>query len=122
MTIIDEGKQLRLEAAKLRLDRRRRYPIELRRRLLDWVERATAAGFSEAECGKAVGIKTWRFKCWRQAPEPTEAKEDDESLSLVPIHITEAAVESGLTVVAPSGHRIEGLTLEQVVALLQELA
>jgi len=33
-----------------------------------------------------------------------------------------AAPAAGLTMVTPSGHRIDGLTLEQVVALLRELA
>lgn len=35
VTITDEGKQLRLEAAKLRPDRRRRYPDELLLLVLD---------------------------------------------------------------------------------------
>jgi hypothetical protein len=122
MTIFDEGRQLRYEAAKLRPDRRRRYPDELRRRLVDWVQRAITAGLTEADCGKLVGIKTWRFRCWRATPELATTKEQREPLALVPIAITTTASSAGISLVAPSGHRIEGLTLEQAVALLRELA
>src|SRR5262249_58965506 len=98
MTIIDEGKQLRLEAAKLRPDRRRRYPSEFRRKVLGWVDRAVAVGFTEAECGKALGIKTWRFTCWKRAPALTEEAEASEPLSMIPIGITSST--TGLTLVA----------------------
>jgi hypothetical protein len=121
MTIFDEGRQLRFEAAKLRPDRRRRYSNELRRRLVDWLDRAVAAGLTEADCSKLVGIKTWRFRCWRATPRLTTTSEEREPLALVPIAVTTAAASAGLSLVAPSGHRIEGLTIEQVVALLREL-
>jgi hypothetical protein len=66
MTILDEAKQIRTEVAKLSPDKRRRYPEGLRRRILDWVARATAAGQLESECSKAIGVKTWRFTIWRR--------------------------------------------------------
>jgi hypothetical protein len=135
MTIVDEGRKLRDEVAKLRPDQRRRYPAELRQRLRAWVARAEEQGISEVACGKAVRIKTWRFKLWREAAarssdDQTESTDEPESsdegqsgdgehpepLALVRVG---TAATSGLVLVAPTGHRIEGLTVEQALALLR---
>jgi hypothetical protein len=121
MTIADEGKQLRTEIAKLRPDKRRRYSAALRARILDWVDRAVAAGMLETECSKALCVKTWRFIMWRRSDERA-LKTESESLALVPIEAPLLPVASGLSLVAPSGYRIEGLALDQIVALLRELA
>ena len=129
MTILEEGKQLRSEVAKLRPDKRRRYSEELRTRILDWVGRSRVAGMMEHECSKVIGVKTWRFSLWRRAvtarpsrrapPPPPKI----ESLALVQIEMPLVEVAaSTLAVIAPSGHRVEGLALTQVVVLLRELA
>ena len=117
MTITDEGKQLRSEIAKLRPDRRRRYSPPLRRQILDWVDRAMAAGMTEAECSRALSVKQWRFTTWRRVDLHTP-----ESLALVPIDVPMMSTTSGIAIVTPPGYRIEGLALDQVVALLRELA
>jgi hypothetical protein len=121
MTILDEAKQLRAEVAKLRPDKRRRYPDDLRRRILSWVGRAVAAGQVESECSKAIGVKTWRFTMWRRL-EATTPRSDCEPLALVPITVPGMSISSQLSVVSPSGYRVEGLSLEQVATLLRELA
>jgi transposase-like protein len=120
MTIIDEGKQLRNEIAKLRRDQRRRYSPEQKRRILDWVERAMADGMRRFECGQALGIKSWRIKTWQQGEPGTEM--EPETLALVPIETPAVAMAATPTVVTPSGYRVEGLTLDQVAVLLKELA
>lgn len=149
MTPFDEGKSLYREILKLRPDKRRRYPADLRRRILSWVDRATDAGAQEQACAKTLGMKTWRFTVWRrwdarvaaqeaqQAREAQEARDaqeeldeqnarddgvESEPLALVPIEIQALQSMSGPMVVTPSGYRIEGLSLAQVVALLRELA
>ncbi len=116
MTILDEAKLIRAEVAKLRPDKRRRYPDELRARILDWVARATAAGVFEHECSKAIGVKTWRITLWRRKPPAPP-----ESMALVPIEVAPITA-APVAVVAPSGYRVEGLALDQVVRLLRELA
>jgi hypothetical protein len=118
MTIVDEGKQIRSEVAKLKPDKARRYSDVLRARILDWLGRATAAGMMESECSKAIGVKTWRFTVWRRARELKS-----ESRALVRIETPDVElVGSGLAVVAPSGYRVEGLALAHVVVLLREFA
>lgn len=146
MTFLDEAKQIRNEVAKLRPDKRRRYPEELRRRILNWVDRATDAGQLEHECSKLIGVKAWRFTQWRRLETRMAQAEADarttkaeaelrtaeaeaevgtaetEPLALVPIAVSGLAMGSPMSLVAPSGYRVEGLSLEQVAALLRELA
>ena len=120
MTILEEGKQIRGEVAKLRPDKRRRYSDELRARILDWVGRATAMGMMEHQCAKAIGVKTWRFTMWRRA---ATVKPKEESLALVQVEAPALELgSSGLSMTAPSGHRVDGLALAQVIVLLRELA
>ena len=101
MTILEEGKQIRSEAAKLRRDRRRRYPPGLKQRIVDWVERAMATGMRRFECGQVLGIKSWRLKTWQQGDDGMEI--EAETLALVPIETPNVALTSGPTVVTPSG-------------------
>jgi hypothetical protein len=122
MTISDEGKQLRNDVARLRPDKRRRYSHELRGRILDWVKRATATGMTEPECAKAIGVRAWRFTLWRR---DAMAVADEYAKSLALVQIETPAFEltpAVIAVVAPSGHRVEGLSLGQVITLLRELA
>ena len=113
---------MRIEVANLRPDRHRRYPEELRRRILDWVDRATAAGRPVSECSKLIGVTTWRFTAWRRIEERL-LKPKPELMALVPIETpVTTSMSGGLTLVTPSGHRVEGLEIAQVVALLRELA
>jgi transposase len=119
MTILEEAKQIRSEVAKLRPDTRRRYPDELRRRILDWVQRAAAEGMYDPACGRAIGVTAFRFTDWRRAEERASRS---GSLALVPVEAPMLTTSSGLTLVSPSGHRLEGLSLEQAVALLRGLA
>jgi hypothetical protein len=117
MTIIDEGKLIRSEVAKLRPDKRRRYSPELKQRILEWAGRAVRGGTDEVECSKLLGIRTWRLKVWRELEARPEA---GESLALVPLDV--ASTNSQITLIAPSGHRVEGLDFREIAALLREFA
>lgn len=121
MTILDEAKQIRNEIARLRPDKRRRYPPGLKARIMDWHARATASGMFEADAAKLLGMKTWRITEWRRAPTQ-DATRASASLALVRVETPEPPPAMGLALVTPSGHRVEGLVLAQVVALLRELA
>ena len=121
MTIPEEAKQLRHEILKLRPDKRRRYDDALRRRILSWVERAVAAGNSELDCSKAIGVKKWRFTLWRRL-EARPPESERAQLALVHIEAPPSAMPNALVLVAPSGYRVEGLSLEQVATMLRGLA
>lgn len=76
-----------------------------------------ASGMTESECGHALGIKTWRFRMWRELPKaPTLA------LVRVEAPATELLLGGRPTLIAPGGYRVEGLALSEIVTLLRELA
>lgn len=120
MTINDEAKQIRDELSKMRTDTRRRYGWELQRRILDWVDRAHASGMTDADCGRALKMKTSRFAMWRGFHG--RARKECESLALVPIEVPHARVGCAATLITPTGYRVEGLALDEVIALLRGLA
>lgn len=118
MTTNEEGKALRAEVSKLRADKRRRYGEALSGRILEWVERAVAGGMTEAACGHTLGIKTWRFRMWRDA-----MKHKAPPLALVPIDTLGPVSLGGRSVlIAPTGYRVEGLAISELITLLRELA
>ncbi|MGE3765572.1 MAG: hypothetical protein AB7L94_25170 [Kofleriaceae bacterium] len=126
MTIIDEGKRLRRDISTLRSDRRRRYPVGLKQRILSWVSRAVGDGMMESECARVLGVKSYRFVMWRREEAPLAMPDvpASESLALVPIELTESPMlstisTSGVTLVSPTGYRVEGLTVDQVVDVLR---
>jgi hypothetical protein len=57
---------------------------------------------------------------WRESDRRAATK-DTTSLALVPIDAP-LPLASPVVVVAPLGHRVEGLALHQIIALLRELA
>jgi transposase-like protein len=125
MGLTTEGKKLRAEIAAMRPDRRRRYSPELRRRILDWVDRAVQEGANETACGKALGLPMHRFGMWRRyEAERASAREPEAAeVALVPIEATvDALVRHGtLVLVTPRGYRVEGVTMTEVIAMLKEL-
>jgi len=118
MTITEEAKALRAEITKLRPDKRRRYGDALSQRILEWVDRAVADGMTEAACGHTLGIKTWRFRMWRDA-----MKIQSPPLALVPISaVGTAGLGIRPVLIAPTGYRVEGLAMAELITLLRELA
>ena len=125
MTILDEGKQIRSEVARLRPGRGRKYDIGLRRRIVAWVERAKQAGMLEVECSRAVGVPQHRFEMWRKYDHRDAVRreaqgETAEPVALVPVHAAPIEVTLGITVVTSRGWRVEGLSVEQAAMLLRE--
>jgi hypothetical protein len=74
----------------------------------------------DSECGKALGIKTWRFVTWRRACDPP-AKSERGSLAMVPIESPSLPMTAAVSLVTPAGVRVAGLRFDQLVALLREL-
>jgi len=129
MKIADEAATFHPEILRLRTDKARRYPAELKRRILEWVSRAMASGINAEDCARMLGItRGTRITKWLQAADKKKARAsifatsslEDEAVTLVPV-----AVEAGdigqLVLLTPGGHRIEGLSFVQLRELLTVL-
>ena len=132
MTIFDEAATFHPEISKLRTDKARRYFAELKRRILEWVNRANASGIDAEGCARMLGItRGSRITKWQQAANKKKAKTlssmvatskpGDEAVTLVPVAVETRDVGQ-LVLVTPAGHRIEGLSFLQVGELLTVLS
>ena len=118
MTLAEEGNRLRLEILRLGDPRKRQYPEELRAKILDWVERSKLDGTNEDSCAETLDVPRQRFSSWRSWRRSVRTQK-----ALVPVEIRDEGKPFGpLAFVAPSGHRIEGLTIGEAIALLRAFA
>ena len=93
----------------------RRYSRAQRRRILGWVERAVASGMTEHACTTQLGLSAKRLATWR-AKEASPRK-------LVAVEVREDGTSAAsISFVAPSGYWIDGLSIDQAIALLREFA
>jgi transposase len=126
MTVVEEAKQIRIEVARLRPGRGRKYEVGLRRRIMAWLERAKQSGMLEVDCSRALGVPQHRFEMWRKYDARDAVRHEaqghaETAVALVPVQTPSTIqVTLGVTVTSPRGWRVEGLTLEQASALLRE--
>ena len=93
------------------------YPPELRARVGLWLAACRDRGHSWTALGQALGISANTARSWGESAR---------SPGFVEVQTTPASAELGLecaplTLVTPRGYRVEGLSLESVVALLEQL-
>ena len=130
MTLANEEKLLRRWVEEQRpFGRGHTYTPSLRRRILMFVDLARAAGISERESCKTIGVSPTSVASWRRT-EPTTIEPADEipidraPKALVPVEVSASSVQiaSGVSFVTPRGFRVDGLSLEQAAALLREFS
>lgn len=99
-----------------------------RAQLIGEVERLRAAGHSTVSACRTLGISLESFRRWRLSAAPAPLMRPVEVTALVPVTPTAMALvaprpaQHMLTLVAPGGYRIEGLSTESAAALLRALA
>ena len=128
MTLTREATEIRSEVEALRKGPGRKYTKAMRERVVAWLERAQESGVREAEWQEALGIPIQRLLKWLEEardiaatvvpaaviPRPTEMTR------MVPITVSDDLPFGPMIgFSAPSGYRIEGLTLDQAIALLR---
>ena len=128
MSLSKEANQIRIEVQGLRKGPGRKYSKELRRRVVSWMKRARDEGMREVECMEALGIPLQRLEAWREqeqriaatiVPEPVIPR-PTPSTALVPVSFDpDLPFGPMITFCAPSGYRIDGLTLDQAIGLLR---
>jgi hypothetical protein len=89
-------------------------PSGVRARIVAFAARARDAGWSLPRVARAVGVSVGSVRNWRREPPAT---------ALVPVVVTPRPLvdRAMLTVVAPSGYRVEGLDVPTTAALLRAL-
>jgi hypothetical protein len=129
MTLSKEANEIRSEVQSLRKGPGRKYSKALRQRVLAWMKRAFDEGMLESECMEALGIPLHRLLAWRDeerriaatvVPEPVIPRPSDTT-AIVPVALRDDSTPFGPMIAfsAPSGYRIEGLTLDQAIGLLR---
>ncbi len=134
-----ELEQFRQEVERLRAGRQRGslpYPEALRAFAVRYLAQALETGATFAGAAKALGVSEPTLQAWRKG-KPAAHRRDKSGAQgpgLVPVVVGEAkkpgrptmgppaAAQAGpLTVVAPGGFRVEGLSLEAAAQLLRKL-
>jgi transposase-like protein len=117
MSISDEANKLRVDIVRCGTSHGRRYPAGLREQILAFIDHAKSAGMAVSESCRRLGISSKQLSNWRAAIRAGETQ------ALVPVQIAEQRDPRGsLAVVAPSGFRVEGASLAQVIELMRALA
>ena len=103
-----------------RRGRTQRIPMAVRERVVAYARVARADGVSWRRIARSVGLSTSGVQRFAQVrPPPPHA-------SLVPVVVQASSAESplasaGLSLLTPSGHRLERLSLEDAIVLLRAL-
>lgn len=100
--------------------RTRRYPISLRRAVVHYVHEQRSVGRRPHRVALELGVRQQTLAHWLRSATP--------SIRPVTIATTESLptitpmLPSGPVLVLASGHRVEGLDVEQLVTLVRALA
>lgn len=95
--------------------RGKRYSPALKTRIVEYAQSRRSEGASWVEIAGDIGVgfETLRRWCMAAAPKP--------SRSMVPVRVVADRAERTMSIVSAGGHRIEGLTLHEAVAILRAL-
>lgn len=110
-----EAAILRRELSRVTTGRGKRYPRELRERVVAWAKRRRAAGASLESIKRDLGQRYDTVRRWCAVATPAPAR------ALVPVRVIVERQERTVSVVSPSGFRVDGLSLPEAAALLREL-
>ena len=109
-----EARALRGELAARERGRGKRYPAALRTRVAAWLRRAVGSGTSLRQAAAMIALDDATARRWLDGTVPSVT-------ALVPVRVVASDAPRTVSVVAPSDHRIDGLTLDEAVALLRRL-
>jgi transposase-like protein len=104
----------------------RRYPPEVKARIVEWVRAQRQAGIGRVEVGESLSIPWQTLAQWlRDSDAPAESPSE----TLQPVRVVEKRPRTvsarrevrALTLRTPQGFAIEGLDVEAALALLRRL-
>lgn len=100
-----------------------RYPEALRVEAVAMVIEALSEGGSLGSVAKRLGVGAGTLQRWLEAPPRQEVRElrPVEVVEVEAGHLEPVGSEGHLVLVTATGHRVEGLGLEEVAVLLEAL-
>ena len=104
--------------ARVQRGRGRRYPAAVRERVRAWTAERRTRGDRWDELAGELGIHSHTLQRWATLPV-------ERAVELRPVAVLdvgEVPPARALTIVSPSGLRIEGVTIADVIAILRGLA
>lgn len=111
-----ELQDLRRRLGTIPRGRGRRFPAALRERIITWTVARRARGDWWCELSRELGVPAQTLKRWA-------AQRPDRALSLRPVDVIDDELSTRtVTIVAPSGLRIEGVTIADAITILRGLA
>jgi hypothetical protein len=108
-----EAVKLRRELSRVETGRGKRYPAELRQRVVAWAQRRHGQGASWETIKAELGQKFDTVRRWCLA--------EGSSRALVPVRVVSVSEARTVSVVSPAGFRVEGLAIVEAAALLREI-
>lgn len=115
-----EAVLLKRELSRGERGRGKRYPAELRGRVVAWAQRRRQAGAGWVDIAEELGLGLDTVRRWCIPKKPVVVT----GRSLLPVRVVEGPAEhthAQLILVSPNGFRVEGLTLTEVASLLKAL-
>lgn len=110
-----ESRQLRRRVARLKRDRPGfRFSPALRTQITAWVAKQRERGAWWCELSRAIGIPEQTLKRWA-APRATAS-------AVLPVEVIDAPPAGTVTIVSPTGLRIEDVAIADAIAILRGLA
>ena len=112
---------LRRELDQVERGRGRKYGEDLRRRITAWCRRRRAASAGLRELSVEIGVSAESVRRWLMTAAESDAT------ALRPVEIVAATeqvprdADPTIRVVTPSGYRIEGLAIGDVIAIVRVL-
>jgi transposase-like protein len=118
VAILDrELRDLRHRLGEIPRGRGRRVPAALRERIVAWIATRRAHGDEWRELARALGMPAQTLTRWAARDVGHE-----RSVVLRPVAVIDELASRTVTVVAPSGLRVEGVTIADAIAILRSLA
>ena len=110
-----DTRDLRRRVARLQRGRGVRFPPLLREQITAWVRTRRASGAWWCDLAREIGVAEFTLQRWA-------APRADGTTTLRPVEVIDAPPAGTVTLVSPTGLRIEGVAIADAIAILRGLA
>jgi transposase-like protein len=110
-------RQIRRQVEKLPSGQGRRYPWELRARIVEVVRRYQHEGYAADELAAKLAVPPLTLRRWLKGASVAAAHD-----ALIPVEVIDPNAVRTFRVTTPSGFVVDGLELDDVLALLVAVA